>query len=679
MWTAPTSSDNCGISTLGSDIANGAFFQLGTTTVTYTTEDVNGNVNSASFDVIISDVQPPEISSLSGDITSFNDFGECGAAVSWSEPRATDNCDIASFTSTHSSDSFFDLGSTVVTYTAIDNSGNDLSGSFTITVSDNENPSIVGDLPDMNVLTDQGQCNAVVSWTDPSVSDNCTGASITGDTVNGSVFELGTTQVSYTAVDATGNSVSASFSITVEDGQSPEFISAPGDVTLETEPGVCSASHQWADPETSDNCLGMTMNTSHASGTDFGVGNTDVTMFLTDGSGNTVQHTFTVTVNDEEHPQLDSVPTDITVSNDSGVCGANVSWTEPQGTDNCAMGDLATTASPGDFFELGTTTVSYLAADASGNVTTAQFSVTVTDDEGPVIATSGDVTIASPAANCGATVSIPAATASDNCLVTSLSNDINGGSDASGDYPYGTTVVTWTATDSAGNTNSTEQSITVTVDMTDCNNNGAPDVCEIAEGTTADCNGNGVPDSCDLSSGAAQDCNSSGIPDSCEIASGAAQDCDANGAPDECDTDCNGNGSPDACDLSSGASLDCNENGQPDECDLSAGSSQDTNGNDTPDECEPQFRRGDANEDGAVDIADAIFMLYTLMLDGPESGCKDATDANDSGSHDIADVVFVLSYQFSNGAAPPAPGVDNCGVDATPDDGMSCENYGGCP
>ncbi|MDG1454933.1 MAG: hypothetical protein P8R38_01880, partial [Planctomycetota bacterium] len=78
-------------------------------------------------------------------------------------------------------------------------------------------------------------------------------------------------------------------------------------------------------------------------------------------------------------------------------------------------------------------------------------------------------------------------------------------------------------------------------------------------------------------------------------------------------------------------------------------------------------------------IADAIFMLYTLMLDGPESGCKDATDANDSGTHDIADVVFVLSYQFSNGATPPAPGVDNCGVDATPDDGMSCENYGGCP
>ena len=678
-WTAPTSSDNCAINTLGSDVANGAFFQLGTTTVTYTTEDVNGNVNSASFDVIISDVQAPEISSLSGDITSFNDLGECGAAVSWSEPRATDNCDIASFTSTHASGDFFDLGSTLVTYTATDNSGNDLSGSFTITVSDNENPSIVGDLPDMNVLTDPDQCNAVVSWTDPSASDNCAGASIAGDTLNDSVFELGTTEVSYTATDASGNSVSASFSITVEDGQSPQFISAPGDVTLVTEPGICSASHQWADPETSDNCLGMTMNTSHASGADFGVGNTDVTMFLTDGSGNTVQHTFTVTVNDEEDPQLNGVPTDIIVSNDGGVCGANVSWAAPQGSDNCAMGDLATTALPGDFFELGTTTVTYLGADASGNVTSVDFTVTVNDDEGPVIATSGDVTIASPESNCGATVSIPAATASDNCQVTSLTNDINGGLDASGEYPYGTTVVTWTATDSAGNTSSVEQSITVTVDMTDCNNNGSPDVCEIADGTTVDCDGNGIPDSCDLSSGAAQDCNSSGIPDSCEIATGAAQDCDGNGTPDECDTDCNGNGAPDACDLSSGASQDCNENGQPDECDLSAGSSQDTNGNDTPDECEPQFRRGDANEDGAVDIADAIFMLYTLMLDGPESGCKDATDANDSGTHDIADVVFVLSYQFSNGATPPAPGVDNCGVDATPDDGMSCENYGGCP
>ena len=163
------------------------------------------------------------------------------------------------------------------------------------------------------------------------------------------------------------------------------------------------------------------------------------------------------------------------------------------------------------------------------------------------------------------------------------------------------------------------------------------------------------------------------------MASGAAQDCDGNGSPDECDIDCNGNGSPDACDIDGGSSLDCNANGTPDECDLIAGTSVDSNGDETPDECEVHFRRGDANEDGSVDIGDAIFMLYTLMLGGPDSGCKDATDANDSGTHDIADIIYILNFQFTGGAEPPAPGISECGVDATPNDGLGCNSYGGCP
>jgi hypothetical protein len=107
--------------------------------------------------------------------------------------------------------------------------------------------------------------------------------------------------------------------------------------------------------------------------------------------------------------------------------------------------------------------------------------------------------------------------------------------------------------------------------------------------------------------------------------------------------------------------------------------SLDTNANSIPDECEPSFLRGDANEDAGVDIADAIFMLYALMLGGAQSGCVDATDANDDGAHDISDIIFVLNYQFQNGAPPPAPGPLQCGIDMTPDDGLGCDSFGGCP
>jgi subtilisin family serine protease len=51
----------------------------------------------------------------------------------------------------------------------------------------------------------------------------------------------------------------------------------------------------------------------------------------------------------------------------------------------------------------------------------------------------------------------------------------------------------------------------------DCNENGIPDLIEIANGDAFDCNGNGVLDECDLAEGTAEDCNENGVPDICDI------------------------------------------------------------------------------------------------------------------------------------------------------------------
>jgi hypothetical protein len=64
-----------------------------------------------------------------------------------------------------------------------------------------------------------------------------------------------------------------------------------------------------------------------------------------------------------------------------------------------------------------------------------------------------------------------------------------------------------------------------------------------------DCNGNGVPDDCDIANGTSADCNANGIPDECDLASDNSADCNSNGTPDECEPDCNGNGTPDECDM----------------------------------------------------------------------------------------------------------------------------------
>ena len=79
-----------------------------------------------------------------------------------------------------------------------------------------------------------------------------------------------------------------------------------------------------------------------------------------------------------------------------------------------------------------------------------------------------------------------------------------------------------------------------------------------------------------------------------------------------------------------------------------------------------EFRRGDANIDGVIDLADPIFVLVHLFISGPAPPCAAAGDADASGFQDIGDAVLLLSYLFSGGP-PPAPPFPGCGSDPAAD------------
>jgi hypothetical protein len=79
------------------------------------------------------------------------------------------------------------------------------------------------------------------------------------------------------------------------------------------------------------------------------------------------------------------------------------------------------------------------------------------------------------------------------------------------------------------------------------------------------------------------------------------------------------------------------------------------------------FRRGDANDDAAVDISDGVAILSDLFLGvGAPAPCRDALDANDSGDLDITDGIYLLNFLFQGGPdiPPPYPGL---GLDPTAD------------
>ena len=90
-----------------------------------------------------------------------------------------------------------------------------------------------------------------------------------------------------------------------------------------------------------------------------------------------------------------------------------------------------------------------------------------------------------------------------------------------------------------------------------------------------------------------------------------------------------------------------------------------------------RFRRGDANDDGRVDISDSIFVLSHLFLGGDTPPCRDAADADDNGALELTDGVFINTFLFLGGNARPAPGVAECAEDPT-EDGLGCARVDAC-
>ena len=89
-----------------------------------------------------------------------------------------------------------------------------------------------------------------------------------------------------------------------------------------------------------------------------------------------------------------------------------------------------------------------------------------------------------------------------------------------------------------------------------------------------------------------------------------------------------------------------------------------------------EFRRGDVNQDGAVQLADAVAALQHLFAAGGDLSCEDAADADDDGALNLADPVRILAFLFSSGVAPAPPGPLECGRDPSADELRDCE--GGC-
>ena len=344
---------------------------------------------------------------------------------------------------------------------------------FTITV--NPSPSITGP-GDIVTSTDPGLCTKVVTYSvtaagtpAPTVSYSFSGAtSGSGSgTGSGAIFEKGITTVVISADNGCSPAATTTFTITVNDTESPTVTTPGAPITISADAASCSSTlvSLFDNPPVFDDNCGIESISIDAFALNgiFPVGNTSVIWTATDGAGNSVQSIVIVTVTDDEDPVL-ADPADVNQTADAGQCSAVIVLTAPLATDNCGIavaGVTATGIPAGNVFPVGTTTVTWSVTDIHGNISTQTQDVTVTDNENPVLADPADVNQTADAGQCSAVIVLTAPLATDNCGIA-VAGVTASGIPAGNVFPVGTTTVTWSVTDIHGNLSTQTQDVTVT-------------------------------------------------------------------------------------------------------------------------------------------------------------------------------------------------------------------------
>ncbi|XP_072041431.1 venom prothrombin activator oscutarin-C non-catalytic subunit-like [Amphiura filiformis] len=150
-WTEPSVWDDSGSQTHTSSHMPGTMFHIGSTRVVYTSIDPSGNIATVEFFVTIIDIEKPILFGMPDHITKLS--GHPNEPITWIEPHATDNSGVVTLTSSHGAGDLFPLGVTLVTYTAVDPSGNVEAGTFAIDIIECRSPLGMesGDIADSQI------------------------------------------------------------------------------------------------------------------------------------------------------------------------------------------------------------------------------------------------------------------------------------------------------------------------------------------------------------------------------------------------------------------------------------------------------------------------------------------------------------------------------------------------
>src|SRR3989454_2270990 len=191
----------------------------------------------------------------------------------------------------------FPLGTTTVTYTATDSSGDSVSCQTTITVVDTTPPVITCPAP----ITAEATGNESAFVVPGSATAFDTAGPVTINSPAAGSYPLGTTTVTYSATDQSGNSSSCSSSITVVD-TTPPSITCPAPITAEATSFAGAVVAPGA--ATGSDIAGPVTVTGPSGAATYPVGTTTLNFTANDFVSNTSSCITTITVVDTTPPSI---------------------------------------------------------------------------------------------------------------------------------------------------------------------------------------------------------------------------------------------------------------------------------------------------------------------------------------------------------------------------------------
>jgi gliding motility-associated-like protein len=409
--------DNCGLGSFSLSNTIFACSDLGSNTVMFYATDNNNNIDSASMTITVIDTVSPIVATQN--ITIYLDAnGAASIAANDIDNGSADNCSIASMAVSPNTFTCADSNSNTVILTVTDGSGNVSTGTAVVTVLDTISPIALAQ--NITIYLDaNGNTSITGADVNNGSSDNCAIATMTVSPNTFTCADSNANAVTFTVTDVSGNSSTASATVTVLDTFSPTVITQNISVNLDANGSVSILASDVNNGST-DNCgiasISVLPNTFTCADSN---ANT-VILTVTDISGNSASAAATVTITDIIAPTVTAQ--NITAYLDAnGSVSISATQVDNGSTDNCAIASMSVSPNTFTCADSNSNTVTLTVTDISGNSNTATAIVNVVDTISPTVITQNVSVYLDASGNASITTADVNNGSSDNCAIANLS------------------------------------------------------------------------------------------------------------------------------------------------------------------------------------------------------------------------------------------------------------------